>query len=145
MGGLSGLFGLRIGIAGRRETDLSFQFAPVPFLEAVEAGGTRRRAGIHVAVQGFVALAHLLPFAHRVAVAVAPGHQLLGAQLLQVLGVDLRQMHVAMWVAHDFDFWIVFIDFDFHLLAQVVVELQLGDADRHAVNLDASAQFLAAL
>ena len=38
MGGLSGLFGLRIGIAGRRETDLSFQFAPVPLLEAVDTG-----------------------------------------------------------------------------------------------------------
>ena len=87
MGGLSGLLYLRIGIAGRRESDLSFQFAPVPVLETVEAGGTRCRAGIHVAVQGFVALAHLLPLAHRKAVAITPGDELLGAQLLEELGL----------------------------------------------------------
>lgn len=79
MGGLSGLFDWRIRIAGRRQSDLSFQFTPVPILEPVEAGGTRRCPGIHIAVQGFVPLPHLLPLADREAVAVTPGHQLLGA------------------------------------------------------------------
>ena len=92
MGGLGDRFsrcfkGWRTG-----QPQLPLQFAPVAFLEAVEPCGRSSSTGIHVAVQRFVALAHLLPLAHRKAVAITPGDELLGAQLLEELGVDLGQV-----------------------------------------------------
>ena len=73
-----------------RDPELLFQFSPVAFFESIEAGCCGCRAGIDVAVQGLVTLAHLLPLANREAVPVTPGHQLLGAELLDEFGVDLR-------------------------------------------------------
>ena len=48
----------------------------------------RSNAGVDPAVQRLVALAHLLPFEPGKSAPVAPGHQLLGGQLLQPLTVD---------------------------------------------------------
>lgn len=90
---------IRFVLRGRRwrvrHPQFSLQFAPVAFLETIQTCGRRSGAGIDVAVQRLVALAHLLPLAHREAVAVAAGDQLLGAQLLDELGIDLGQMHEA--------------------------------------------------
>ena len=51
-------------------------------LEAVQSRRRCGGAGVDVAVERFVALSHLLPFAHRESVAVAARDQLLGAELL---------------------------------------------------------------
>ena len=97
MGGLG--FGFVVNRVGRWcQSELLFQFSPVAFLEAIKTGCGGCRAGIDVAVQCFVALAHLLPFANGEAVTVTPGHQLLGAELLDELGVDFGQMHEAGWI-----------------------------------------------
>lgn len=71
---------------------LTLQFPPVTFLEAIQTRRRCSRAGVDVAVERFIALAHLLPLTHREAVAVAAGDQLLRAELLDELGVDLGQM-----------------------------------------------------
>jgi hypothetical protein len=127
----------RMGGGGLAQPQLSLQFAPVAFLEAIQSRRRCGRAGVDVAVERLVALAHLLPLAHREAVAVAAGDQLLGAELLDELGVDLGQMdepgrkHRGQPVLADI-----------RALAQVVVELQLGDADRHRNTLMPRRSFL---
>ncbi len=97
-----------------------------------------RRTRIHVAVQRLVALAHLLPLAVGKAIAVAPGDQLLSAELLQVLGIDLGQVHIAGGVDGRHA-----VLGHLRAFAQVVVELQLGNAAGHRKHLDAPAQLLA--
>ena len=109
-------------------------------LETVEA---RSRCGgprVHITVERFIALAHLLPLPDGKAIAVAAGDQLLGAQLLDEFGIDLWQMnesgrkcggHTVLKHVGG--------------LAQVVVKLPLGDAHCHREHLDAPAQLLASL
>jgi hypothetical protein len=67
----------------------------VAVLKAVQARGAGRRSGVDVAVEGLVALAQLLPLPHGKAIAVPAGDQLLGAELLEEFGVDMRQMDKA--------------------------------------------------
>jgi len=72
------------------------------------------------------------------AVAIASGDQLLGTELLQVLGINLGQVHVAGRVNGRHA-----VFGHLRALAQVVVELELGNAAGHREHLDASAQLLA--
>ena len=110
------------------------------FLEAIQARRRCGRAGVDVAIERLVALTHLLPLAHRKAVAVAAGNQLLGAELLNELGVDLGQVDKPGWKHRGQP-----VLADIGAFAQVVVELQLGDATGDREHLDAPAQLLAAL
>ena len=116
-----------IGKAIGRGTDaqLFFQLLPVPIFETVQAGSGRRCPGVDVAIERLVALTHLLPFTPGKAIAVAPSDQLFGTELLQVLGIDLGQMHKSGWV----DGCDPVLR---HLgaLAQVVVKLQLAGGRR---------------
>ena len=79
------------------DPELAFQFAPVAFLEAIQPRRRCGSSGVHITIERLVAFAHLLPLAYRKTVAVAAGDQLLGAELLDELGVDLGQMDEPGW------------------------------------------------
>ena len=68
-------------------TQRHFQPLPVPFLESVESRCGGGRPGIDIAVQGFIAIPELLPFAFGIPPPVPVGHQLFGTELLQIFSV----------------------------------------------------------
>ena len=107
-------------------------------LKSVQATGRTRRTCVHVAVQRLIPLAHLLPITLGKAVAVAPRDQLLGAELLQKFAIDLGQMHEAARVQR-----CCAVALYVGALAQVVVQLQLGNGAHHREHLHSSAQAFA--
>lgn len=72
-----------------RNPKLPLQLPPVAFLETIQSRTGRGRAGVDVAVQRFIALAHLLPLAHRESVAVAAGDQLTNSTSFEVIGENV--------------------------------------------------------